>query len=136
MSNINDTKIIELKKQIEEKRKKLEGIKKFTPITNCSIEADGIRYNINVLTKELLISLVVKLHSYRLSAKDLGLLDDYFISGYKVDEWITDLKARLDVVSCKDEERKLKTLEDKLENMLSNEKKVELELSEIAELLK
>lgn len=43
MSNVNDKKIMELKKQIAEKKTKLEGINRFVPITNCSVEIDGQR---------------------------------------------------------------------------------------------
>ena len=136
MSNINDIKIMELKEQIIEKRNKLNAIKKFSPITNCSIELDKERYNIQVLTREQLILLLVKLNSYFHSAKSLELLDDYIISGYKAEEWIVDMKARLDIISHKEEEKKLKEMEIKLDRMLSNEKKTELELSDIAEMLK
>jgi len=132
----NDSKIMTLKTQIINKRKQLDGVKKFSPITNCSIEVDGVRYNINVLIKEQLISLMVKLNSYMISAKELRLLEEYIISGFNVQDWISDIKAKLDVVSRKDEERKLKTMEDKLDYLLSNDKKVELEISEIEALLK
>ena len=136
MSNVNDIKIMELKEQIVVKRDKLNAIKKFSPVTNCSIELDGVRYNIQVLTREQLILLLVKLNSYFYSAKSLELLDDYIISGYKAEEWIVDMKARLDIISRKEEEKKLKEMEIKLDRMLSNEKKTELELSDIAEMLK
>ena len=136
MSNVNDIKIMELKEQIVTKRDKLNSIKKFSPVTNCSIELDGVRYNIQVLTREQLILLLVKLNSYFYSAKALELLDDYIISGYKVEEWIVDMKARLDIISRKEEEKKLKSMEEKLDRLLSNEKKTELELSDIAEMLK
>lgn len=136
MSNINDAKIMELKKQIEDKKGKLAGITKFAPITNCSIELDGVRYNINTLQKEQLISLMVRLNSYMLSAKDLNILDDYKISGYKVGEWIVDIRTKLDILSRKDEEIKLKVMEAKLDKLLSDEKKTELELNEIADILK
>ena len=137
MSNvINDSKIITLKNQISEKRKQIDKIKKFTPITNCSIEVDGIRSNIQVLVKEQLIALVIKLNSYVSSAKELGLLDEYTISGYKAEDWITDIKSKLDIVSRKDEERKLKDMEEKLDRLLSNEKKTELEINEIENMLK
>lgn len=132
----NDSKIMTLKKQITDKRNQLEGVKKFLPITNCSIEIDGIRFNIQVLTKEQLISLMVKLNSYMISAKELGLLQEYIISGYKVDEWIIDIKSRLEIISRKGEEIKLKMMEDKLTELLSNEKKVALEIDNIAEMLK
>ena len=132
----NDIKIMELRGQIITKKDKLNKIKKFSPITNCSIEVDNIRSNIQVLSKEQLIALIVKLNSYKTSAKELGLLDEYIISGYNVQDWIEDIKAKLDVVSRKDEERKLTEMESRLSKMLSNEKKTELEINEIEALLK
>jgi len=125
----NDKKIMELKKQIEEKKIKLGKSQKFSPITNCSIEVDGVRSNIQVLTKEQLITLLVKLNSYAISAKELEI--DFVISGYHVMEWITDIKSKLDFVTRKEEENKLKVMESKLHQLLSNEKKVELEIDEI-----
>ena len=136
MSNLNDAKIMELKKQIADKKEKLAGITKFTPITNCSVEVDGARYNINTLQKEQIIQLMVRLNLYKISAKDLELTDEFNISGYKPEEWIIDLKAKLDILSKKDEERKLKAMEEKLDRMLSDEKKTELELNDIEALLK
>jgi len=130
----NDLKIMELKKQIEEKKIKLGKSQKFSPITNCSIEIDGERSNLQVLTKDKLILLMVKLNSYAISAKDLGV--EYIVSGYVVTDWITDIKSKLDFVSRKEEENKLKFMESKLHELLSNEKKVELEIDEIASFLK
>ena len=135
MSSMNDSKIIELKKQIQEKREKLDSIKKFSPITNCSIEFNSIRFNIQATPKEQLIMLLVKLNSLKLSALNLEL-DEFTISGYKIEDWISDIKSKLDILSRKDEERKLKAMEDKLNDLLSNEKKVELEIDEIANSLK
>jgi len=125
----NDSKIMVLKKQIEEKKIKLGKSQKFTPITNCSIELDGVRTNIQVLNKEQLTYLLVKLNSYALSAKSLEI--DFVISGYHVADWITDIKSKLDFMSRKEEENKLKMMESKLHQLLSNEKKVELEIDEI-----
>ncbi|PYE51464.1 hypothetical protein HUB98_05595 [Paenibacillus barcinonensis] len=135
MANLNDSKILELKKQIEEKKKSVSKSKKFTPVTNCSIELDGVRINIQTLTKEQLISLLVKLNSYAASAIELELLDQYIISGYNIADWIGDLKSKLDFINSKDEEQKLKLMESKLDKLLSDDKKVELELNEIAEML-
>ncbi|MBZ9693274.1 hypothetical protein [Clostridium sp. M14] len=133
--NKNDEKILMLKNQIREKKNKLNNINKFTPITNCSIELDDKRYNINVLTKDNVISLLIKLNTYKNSAIELDLLEDYIISGYKIEDWITDLKNKSAILSVKDEERKLKTMENKLNKLLSDDKKVELELNEIENLL-
>ncbi|MFC0903694.1 hypothetical protein ACFHWD_03195 [Clostridium sp. MT-14] len=136
MANLNDSKIMNLKVLIEGKKKELKKLKQFSPITNCSIELDRTRYNINVLTKEQLIALVVKLQAYMTAAKELELLDEYVISGYKVEEWISDIKTKLDVLTQKDEEKKLKFMENKLDKLLSEDKKTELELSEIENILK
>jgi hypothetical protein len=131
----NDDKILELKKQIAEKKKSLNKVARFAPITNCSIELRGERSNINVLSKDNLIMLMIELNEYILSAKDLGLTDSIIISGYTVEDWITDIKAKLEVMSYKEEENKLKLMESKLDKLLSNEKKTELEIDEIANLL-
>jgi hypothetical protein len=137
MSNINnDQRILELKKQIEIKKEKLKQSERFSPITNLSIEFEGDRYNLNVLQKQELINLLIRLNIYLISAKDLGIETEYIISGYKLEDWITDIKAKMDILSRKDEERNLKALEDKLTKLLSEDKKVELELNEIADLLK
>lgn len=136
MANVNDEKIMELKSQIKEKKAKLKNKKKFVPITNCSIEIDGIRYNLQVLSKEQLISLLVKLNIYQMSAADLDLLDEYKISGFEVIDWITDIKSKLEIVSYKEEENKLQDLENKLHTLLSTDKKVELEIDAIKSMLK
>ena len=134
--NTNDEKIMQLKFQIGEKKKNLKTKKRFTPLTNCSIEIDGVRLNLQVLNKENLIHLLVKLNSYLLSAVDLGLEDEYKYSGYSIDQWITDIKLKLDILKYDEEDKKLKELERKLENMLSSEKKVALAIDEIESMIK
>lgn len=133
MSTKNDKIILNLKKQVEEKKAAIKKSSKFTPITNCSIEFSGTRYNINVQQKDGLIALLVHLNALKNSAIELDLLDSYVISGYNIEDWITDLKARLAYVTRKEEENKLKAMEDKLHSLLSNEKKVELEISALEE---
>lgn len=135
MGNINDEKIMELKSQIKEKKAKLKGKKKFTPVTNCSIEIDGVRQNLQVLSKDQLISLLVKLNSYRLSVVDLELSDEFMMSGYKLEDWIADIKAKLEIIILREEENKLQILESKLHTLLSIDKKVELEIDEIKSLI-
>lgn len=134
MTNTNDKKIIELKKQVELKKKEIKKAKRFSPITNCSIEVDGVRHNINVLNKTQLVDLLVKLTMYKIASESLKI--KYSISGYSVNDWIEDINSKLDLINVKEEENNLKSMEDKLDMLLSNEKKVELELDEIESLLK
>jgi hypothetical protein len=136
MSNTNDQRILTLKKQITEKKEKIGRGTRFAPVTNCSIEVDGIRHNIQVLPKDQLIVLMVKLNSYFMSAKALNVQDEYIISGYHVPEWIADIQSRIDILSRKNEENQLKAMEDKLSKLLSERKKVELEIDEIESMLK
>lgn len=135
MSNKNDARILELKKQIQEKKEKLRGSKVYLPVTNLSLELEGTRYNLNVLTKEQLTHMAVKMNLLKLSAMGLELEDQYLVSGYKPSEWLVDILAKITTLSRRDEEKALATMEAKLSKMLSDEKQVELELDEIASLL-
>jgi hypothetical protein len=132
----NDERILQLKEQIDIKKKLLGKCKKFVAITNCSINFEGVQININTLQKDGLIQLLVKLNALKTSAIDLDLLNDYNISGYNVSEWIEDVKNKLDVLNIKQEELKLKQMEDRLSQLLSEDKKVELELEDIINSLK
>lgn len=132
----NDDKILDLKKQIDEKKKLLTKVARFTPVTNCSIELRGERYNINVLGREQLILLMIDLNLFIISACDLNLEGSIYISGYSIEDWIADIKSRLEVMAYKEEENRLKAMESKLDRLLSNEKKTELEIDEIASFLK
>lgn len=136
MTNLNDTRILDMKKQIKDKKDKLGKATRFIPITNCSIELDKVRYNLNVLSKEDLIHLAVKLQSYLISAKTLDLVEQYVISGYSPSDWITDIMSKIDILSKKDEEKSLKLMEEKLSKLLSEGKQVELEIDAIESMLK
>ena len=132
----NDEKIIKLKQQIEEKRNKLGNVKRFTPVTNCILELDGVTTNIQILSKEKLALLLVKLNLYKMSIENLNMsFDKIMISGYDVRDWIMDILAKTDIISYKEEEQKLKTMESKLVELLSNEKKTELAIDEIEKML-
>lgn len=131
----NDDRILELKKQVENKKKKMAKKNiKFVPETNLIIEINGQKMNINVLSEKDLKSLLVILNMYRMSAADLEM-NDFEISGYKVGQWINDVKAKINMKTLKREETELKELEFKLDKLLSDDKKTELELDSIAALL-
>lgn len=132
----NDDRILELKKQIDEKKDNITNKKvKFVPETNCVLIFDGINYNLNVCQYEDLKLLLIKLNSYVISAKDLGY-DDFVLSGYNVSEWLNDIQNKMEVIELKKEEAMLKSMESKLDKLLSDDKKTELEIDVIAELLK
>lgn len=129
----NDERVLQLKKVIEDKKAELKAVKRFTPLTNCVLDLDGQKYNLNVLQLTDLQLLLVKLNMYLISAKDLGI--NLEITGYNIAEWIADIKSKIEIFEYKKKESELKALEAKLDKMLSDEKKTELELDEIATLL-
>lgn len=129
----NDERVLQLKQVIDKKKSELKNSKKFTPITNCVLDLEGQKYNLNVIQFDYLQLLLVRLNMYLMSAKDLGVSLE--ISGYNIEEWITDIKCKIEVFEYKKKETELKALEVKLDKMLSDEKKTELELNEIAALL-
>lgn len=134
MSKVHDAKIIELKKQIEEKKEKLKDVKRFSPVTKCIINLDGKAQKLNVLKKEDLILLLVKLNLLKKSADELGY--PLTIDSYLVQDWMEDIQSKLKLIEYKEEESKLNSLNQKLTTLLSEDKKVELELEEIEGLLK
>ena len=132
----NDDKILLMKKQVNDKKELLSKIKKFSPKTNCSMEFNGTRYNLNVLNKDQLLKLLIEINMYDFSYSELGIEEEFLISGYSTIDWMIDLHGKLALASKKEEESKLRAMELKLDKLLSDDKKVELELDEIASLLK
>ena len=133
MSTGNDKKILLLRTKIQEKKEKIGNVK-FHPVTTCSIDLDGDRHNLHVLGKPQLEFLMIRLNSYRLSMVDLGI-KDCIISGHSVNSWISDIKMKIAVLAQKEEEASLRAMESKLNALLSDDKKTELELTAIESML-
>ena len=139
MANNNDERIIKLKKQIDEKRKELKKKNsRFTPITNCVLELDGLRYNLHLQSTPMLM---MKLHMLQMAADDLredypnSPFGDVQISGYKISDWIADIAANLEIQAFKAEKQKLDKLEKQLTELLSNDKQTELMIDELEALI-
>lgn len=129
----NDEKVLQLKKTIEEKKSKLATTNKFYPVTNCVLDLEGNKFNLNVLDRNGLELLLVRLNMYKMSADELKM--ELKLCGYLVTEWMDDIAGKLTILDEKKERDTLKALESKLDKMLSDEKKTELELEEIAKIL-
>ncbi len=135
MAQKNDDRIMQLKEQIEKKREELaaSNTSRFIPITNCLLVIDKTTYNLHVDSSELLL---IKLNSMRLSAKDLGIdTNKLMISGYSLDNWITDVKNNLSIQNYRTEKKKLDSLEKQLTALLSDDKQTELQIDQLAALL-
>ncbi len=131
----NDDKILKLKEQIAAKKAELGKGKRFSPITSCSIDLDGVRYNLHAAGRDQLIFLLCKLEALNFAAENLGYTGECMVSGFATVDWITDVQAKLAILDQKAETDKLKTMEAALDKLLSEDKKTELELAEIEALL-
>ena len=131
MSTINDNRIMDLIATIEKKEQSLK-----RPIvnikTNCNIEIDGKRHNLHILDEDMLTYLLVKLNTYVMSAKDLSIsIDAIKINGFKLQDWIDDIKTKLELCAFKKEEKKLSDMKEQLHVLLSEDKRTELALDSI-----
>ena len=134
MAQKNDEKILELKKQIENKRQifKKQNVS-YSPITNCLLVLDKVTYNLCVENLELML---IKVNMMVITAKDAGIdTSKFIISGFTLDDWLTDIKGLLSVQRYKKENNKLNELEKQLTSLLTDDKKVELEIENLAALL-
>lgn len=130
----NDQEIMLLRQQIADKKEKLAKNKNFSPETNCSLLYNQVRYNLHALARTDIIDLLIVLNGMLISCKDLGI-ENYKLSGYSLEAWISDLRQKLAIIDQREEKSRLEVLEQKLESLLSGEKKTELEIENIKKIL-
>lgn len=133
----NDDRILTLKKQIDEKKKELGKQPRFSPVTTCMFTYNGNRVNIHTLTSVKDINaMLVYFNIYAMSAENLGInCEDVCFDGFSVSDWMEDLNAKKAVVEYTAQKAQLSALEKKLDKLLSDDKKTELEIDAIADLL-
>lgn len=131
MGTQNDKVILDLKEKIKEKKANLAKVEKFNPVTNCNLEIDGARYNIHVCNKQNLLLLIAKLSNLKNGLASVLPEETLTIGTFTVDEWIKDLSDKFANLNVSLEEKRLKELETKLHNLLSIDKKVELEIDDL-----
>lgn len=137
MAAKNDERILMLKKQIEEKKNELGKQPRFSPITTCLFNYNGNKVNIHALTSVKEINaLLVHFHVYEMAASDLGIsCEDVLFDGFSVTDWMEDLICKKAVIEYAEKKTQLVTLEKKLDKLLSDDKKTELEIDAIAGLI-
>ena len=137
MATKNDERILILKEQIEDKKKELGKQPRFSPITTCLFDREGCRVNIHTLTSVKDINaMLVFFNTYVMSAKDLDIdCTEVELDGFSVLDWMEDLKSKKAVVEYAAKKEQLTALEKKLDKLLSDDKKTELEIDAIADLI-
>lgn len=148
MTNVknNDERILKLKKLADEKRAAIA--ENSTPakyLTNKVLTLDGVTYNLGVINSlEEIVLLMSKIGSlatgYSIFTMGADLDDEKYyhslkINGFHLDDWAEDVKTRLQQIVLREDKNVLAKIEKKLDELLSEEKKTELELDELEKLL-
>ena len=137
MSTKNDEMILQLKKKVGEQKAELAKLPRtLQSETSTVFRQDTENLNLRVMSVEQLKLLKVKLHTYVMAAADLEIgIDEFTISGFSIDKWMHDIDMQISVLTRAEKEKKLKETEAALNRMLSDDKRTELELQELAKML-
>lgn len=130
---VTDDKVLELKKLVDKKRADVKSVKTFQPITTCMLTLDGVNYNLHACTLDQLKYLYLKLHLLYGAMLECDCSPD--ICGFSIVDWKSDVQSKIAILLKKNKEKELRDLEKKLDSLLSNEKKTEIELDQIEKLL-
>lgn len=130
----NDSKIKELKTQIQDKLDNITKISKDFK-TNLILEFRDNTYNLNVLPVNALQERLIQLYLYKTAIEALHIVD-YTIAGYSVDDWIYDIQKLLEIHEQNKKIKELKANLVKLDTLMSDAAKTEEFLDDLAEMLK
>lgn len=137
MATKNDNTILLLKEKARKKRAELGAEPKFAPVTTCVFTLYGEKVNIHTLDMSKTLFYLTQFKSMIEAAKDIpeASPQDIIIDGFDITEWYNDLLSKLSTLQYMKKLRDITALEQKLDKLLSEDKKVELELDDIAKLL-
>ena len=141
MSNSNDEKIKEYRKLIEQKKADMGTRPSANYQTNALLQLNGRAMNLNSLTaEEDCVSLAAEVLSagmaYEKANELLGTSVKIKISGFEVDQWISDLKTVISRLRYNKNSAELKRMDDHLSKLMSDDAKTAEAISSIADLLK
>ena len=137
MATKNDNTILVLKDKLKKKRAELGTEPKFTPVTTCVFTLYGEKVNIHTLDNSRVLFYIAQFRAMIDAVGDYvdAHPEDIIIDGFNIVEWHDDLLQRFAYIQYMNKLKELTALEHKLDKLLSADKKVELELDDIAKLL-
>ncbi len=140
-----DQKTLDLIKEVQNRKAEISKLERPNWKTNCSfsfVEGSSTTVNIHVESnvKNLIgyaAHLIEKERSYNSAATTLGLdgaesVPPFTWSGFSVNDWLDDIKTRINKIQISFKKKKLEILESRLNAVISPELKAELELQAIA----
>ena len=111
--------------------------------TSCTIGTDSnISNNVNIQTVtdinklvDLYALLLAKEDYYLRAAKELGVKVVLKWQSYTFEAWKKDFKTRINIIELNNKKAELKELENRLDKLISQDQRRELELAEIQKIL-
>lgn len=125
-----DDVILKYKVDIEKLEEEISNIK-WKPITNCKVEFLNKEFNLNVFNDHNQLVEVWAYYNSLKCAYDKFKNLNITKNGFKLSEWLEDIESRILYISNKEKSKTLKSMKSKLEALLSDDKKVELELNSL-----
>lgn len=139
MSKELDEKALALLNEVKAKKEEIQKLNKVNYVTNLTFyyPIDNKQVNLNtVLNVNKLIELFAfiknNIETKEISAKMLGVVDfESKFENYTLSEWTEDFKTKISIINLKQLKEDLKFKEDKLNSIISEEKRKELEFESI-----
>lgn len=140
----NDALVEQLQKAVELKKAQIKDGERPSFKTNMMyVSFNGERINLQAAEESTLIAvtgeIMIRENSYGNGLIMLDLPEENYkfkVQGFTVLEWINDIKARITKINITKEKKKLAELELRLKSLMSEDKRTELALKEIQEMLK
>lgn len=144
MNNDKQKLVDELFSLLEKKKAEIAQAEKPNWVTNCSFplsKNNSDRLNIQVVAEpiqlvEALSILLEKEASFKSANTILGEKATFKWGGFTVEEWTSDFKTRLSKINITNKKKELVDLESRLSKHISQEKRDEMDLADIANKLK
>lgn len=137
--NALDQKVLSLMEIVKERRSRVGSLKKPQWTTSCSLVLPGYeRLNIQVCNDLSLLAvacgtLIRMREDIKAASKELDVDIRPLWQNYLIDDWISDIKLRVQVTQLKREQEKLANLESRLRELTSEEQRREMAISDIEE---
>lgn len=138
MSDVLDKQVDELFSKVSQQKKELAALKADIDkkwITTCTFN----NMNVQTASREVIMSMVQQLVTLDMVYERMAKLEfgspERKYNGFSFEDWFSDLSKRLKVIEAREKETKLNAIEEKLNTLVSPEKRREMELAELAKSL-
>lgn len=139
--NESDKVIDALLAKVEAKKKELKKLSRPNWLTSCVFGPGRTdKKNIQVITDvktlvEFTATLLAMEKEWEAANELLETNEKLVIDGYSVADWIADFKLRVGIIGINAKKKEIEAIEAKLNALISPEKRREIELKQLAQLL-